>query len=66
MKPLTVRFPDKQKLQINDLSEVIGVNTSSIARAALQIGLEQIREAASNCPGKASNVCMIKALEAMQ
>ena len=66
MTPLNVRFPDKQKLQITDLSDVIDINTSTIARAALQIGLEQIREAASKDTGKASNVCMIKALEAMQ
>ena len=66
MKPLNVRFPDKQKLQISDLSEAIDINTSLIARAALQIGLNKIREEACKDPGKAHLLCMIREHEAMQ
>lgn len=66
MKPLNVRFPDKQKLTISDLSEVIEINTSTIARAALQIGLEQIEAAANKNPYSAATLCMNKAAEAIK
>ena len=66
MKPLNVRFPDKQKLTINDLSEVLDINTSTIARAALQIGLEHIEAAANKNPYSAATLCMTKATEAIK
>ena len=66
MEKLNVRFPDKQKLQIEDLSEVIDHNTSTIARAAMQLGLEVLREKASKDTYSAKTTCMLKALEAMQ
>ncbi len=66
MKPLAVRFSDKQKLRISDVSEVLGSNTSAISRAAMQIGLEAITEAASKSSEEASALIMRKAIDAMQ
>ena len=40
MKKLNVRFPDAVKLKINDLSDVVEVSDSVIARAAVTIGLQ--------------------------
>jgi hypothetical protein len=43
MKQLSVRFAQKQSLQIDDLSDKTGIDKSQIARAAMQIGLHAIR-----------------------
>lgn len=45
MKQLAVKFSDKQALQIDDIAKASGFGKSRIARAAMQIGLQAIREA---------------------
>ena len=44
MKKLNVHFADKQHLQVDDLINTTGLKFSQVARAALQLGLKQIRE----------------------
>lgn len=46
MKSLGVKFSDKTDLQIKDLAAVVGMSNSQIARAAMQIGLLQLKNAA--------------------
>lgn len=47
MKQIGVQFGDKQVLQIEDLATSSGFGKSRIARAAMQIGLAAIRDAAT-------------------
>lgn len=42
MKILGIRFSDAQKLKINDVSDVVGIDSSKVARAAMRLGMEQI------------------------
>lgn len=50
MKTLGVKFSDKTDLQLKDISTAVGMSQSQIARAAMQIGLQQIKSAAAkNC-----------------
>ncbi|WMM36540.1 hypothetical protein [Pseudoalteromonas phage PS_L5] len=46
MKSLGVKFSDKTDLQIKDLASVVDMPNSKIARAAMQIGLMQLKNAA--------------------
>jgi len=39
---LNVRFSDAQKLKLDDLSDVVGLDVSKVARAALKLGINQI------------------------
>ena len=48
MKQIGVQFGDKQVLQIEDLAASSGFGKSRIARAAMQIGLAAIRDAATD------------------
>ncbi len=45
MKQMGVQFGDKQLLQVDDLSVASGFGKSTIARAAMQLGLMAIRDA---------------------
>ena len=42
MEKLNVRFSDTQKLKVGDVSVVIDVDFSSVARAAMALGIQQI------------------------
>ena len=42
MKVLNVRFSDSQHLKLDDLSTLLGMTNSDVARAALYIGLNEI------------------------
>ena len=47
MKMLPVKFSDTQALKIKDVVEVVGIDTSKVARAAMRLGLAQITSLAS-------------------
>ena len=47
MKSLGVKFSDKTDLQIKDIASVVDMPNSKIARAAMQIGLMQLKNAAA-------------------
>lgn len=42
MKMLNVRFSEAQKLKLDDLSDVVDLDVSKVARAALKLGINQI------------------------
>lgn len=42
MKMLPVKFSDTQMLKLKDAVDVLGIDNSKIARAALRLGLNQI------------------------
>lgn len=42
MKQLNIRFGDAQRLRLNDVSGLLKMSESEIARAALYIGLNEI------------------------
>ncbi len=66
MKPLNVRFPDKQVLQISDLMDCLGMNQTDVSRAALALGLQQIRELASRDNQSAVELVAVEAVRAKQ
>lgn len=66
MKPLNVRFPDKQVLQISDLMDCLGMNQTDVSRAALALGLQQIREIAARSNKSAVELVAVEAVRAKQ
>ena len=59
MKVLNVRFGDAQQLKIKDVSSVVGVDYSKVARAAMKLGLSQIQAMASRDIDKAIDLVLI-------
>jgi DNA-binding transcriptional regulator GbsR (MarR family) len=47
MKKLEILFTETQHLSIDDLMDVTGANKSQLSRAAMQLGLMQIKELAA-------------------
>jgi hypothetical protein len=66
MKMLNVRFGDTQKLKIDDATEVLNIDASKVARAALRLGLDQILELASKDLDKAVDLTLINEVRARQ
>lgn len=66
MKPLNVRFPDKQVLQIGDLTECLGLTQTDISRAALALGIQQIKELSARSVDSAVELVAITAVKAKQ
>ena len=66
MKQLPVRFNDKQANQLADLVDLLGATTTDTARAALALGMNQIKEIAVRNPEKAQELVVIAAYKAMQ
>lgn len=66
MKQLPVRFNNKQTSQLADLVELLGSNTTDTARAALALGMQQIKEIAARNPEKAQELVVMSAHKAMQ
>ena len=66
MKPLNIRFSETQQLQVSDLSDAIGTTQSDIARAALALGMQQIKELASRKLDSAQELVAIQAFKAKQ
>jgi len=44
MERLSVRFSDRVKVEINNLSSATGASSSDVARAAIAIGLDKMGE----------------------
>ena len=59
MKMLPVKFGDTQMLSIKDMVDVLGIDNSKVARAALRLGLEQIKALASRDTEKAKDLVAI-------
>lgn len=65
MKPLDIRFSETQKLQISDLAELLMVSKSEVARAALLIGLAEIRATAAQDKLRGIEVVKLNAVKAI-
>ena len=59
MRTLNVRFSDTQQLKIKDISTVVDIDYSKVARAALKLGLTQIEALASRDIDKAVDLVLI-------
>jgi hypothetical protein len=59
MKVLNVRFSDTQQLKIKDVSGVVDMDYSKVARAAMKLGLNQIQALASRDIDKAIDLVLI-------
>ena len=66
MKKLNVRFGDVQELKIKDAVDVLGIDASKIARAALRLGLTQLLSLASRDVDKAVDLALINEVRARQ
>lgn len=66
MKPLDIRFSDTQRNQVKDLAEVIGAANSDIGRAAMALGMKQIKELAARNLESAQELVAIQAFKAKQ
>lgn len=66
MKPLNIRFSTTQQLQVSDLADTCGTTQSDIARAALALGMNQIKELASRNLESAQELVAINAFKAKQ
>lgn len=56
MKKLEILFGQNQHLSISDLMDALGANKSEVSRAAMQLGLMQIKELAARNPGAAQEL----------
>jgi len=59
MKTLSVRFSDTQQLKIKDVSGVVDIDYSKVARAAMKLGLTQIAALAARDIDKAIDLVLI-------
>ena len=66
MNKLNVRFGETQELKIKDVAEVLGLDTSKIARAALRLGITQFLALASKDIDKAIDLALINEVRARQ
>ena len=66
MEKINVRFPEKQVMQISDLMSCLGLKQSEVARAALSLGMNQIKELAARDIGKASELVILNDAKAKQ
>lgn len=66
MKQLPVRFNEKQTSQLSDIVDCLGASTSDVARAAMALGMNQIKEIASRDIEAAQQLVSFNAFKAMQ
>ncbi len=59
MKSLGAKFSDTQLLKLKDVSGVVGIDGSKLARAALRLGLNQIQAMAARDLDKAKDLVLI-------
>ena len=59
MKSLGAKFSDAQLLKLKDVSGVVGIDGSKLARAALRLGLNQIQVLAARDLDKAKDLVLI-------
>lgn len=60
MKQVGVLFGDSQPLRADDLSDAIGVNKSSVLRAALHLGLAKLEAIAARSPEEAKDLTVVE------
>ena len=66
MKQIGVQHPDTQILQLSDLMDALGTKQSDTVRAALYLGMMQIKEIASRDKVKAQELVAMTAFKVMQ
>ena len=66
MKQIGVQHPEKQLLQISDLMDCLGVKQSDLVRAAMYLGLQQIRELSARDKDSAQDLIAVTAFKVMQ
>lgn len=66
MKQIGVQYPDGQILQLNDLVSCLGTKQSDLARAAMYLGMQQIKELAARDKTSAQELVAITAFKVMQ
>ena len=66
MKKLEILFTNNQHLSIDDLMDVLGSNKSQLGRAAMQLGLQQIKELASRNVESAQELVAMSDFKAKQ
>lgn len=66
MKKLEILFTNKQHLNIDDLMNSLGVNKSQLGRAAMELGLQQIKELASRNVESAQQVVAMSDFKSKQ
>jgi len=66
MKQLGVKHPEKQILQVLDLMECLGSNQTDTVRAAMYLGMQQLRELAARDKEKAQELLATTAFKVMQ
>jgi len=59
MKVLNVRFSEAQQLKIKDVSSVVDLDYSKVARAAMKLGLTQIEALAARDLDKSKDLVLI-------
>lgn len=59
MKILPVKFSDTQALKIKDMVEVVEIDASKVARAAMRLGMMQIQSLANKDLDKAKDLVLI-------
>lgn len=66
MKKLEILFGEKQHLNISDLMDNLGVKKSDLSRAAMQLGLMQIKELAARNTESAQELVAMNDFKAKQ
>jgi len=64
MKMLNVRFSESQQLKVDDIASLLGMSNSDIARAALYIGLNEIKAIASKDTDRGIEFASLNAVKA--
>ena len=64
MKMLNVRFSESQQLKVDDIAKLLGMSNSDIARAALYIGLNEIKAIASKDTDRGIEFASLNAVKA--
>lgn len=59
MKTLGAKFSDTQILVIKDVSNTVDIDASKVARAAMRLGLNQIKSLAARDIDKATDLVLI-------
>ena len=59
MKTLGVKFSEVQILKIKDVVDVVGIDNSKVARAAMRLGIQQILALAARDVDKAVDLVLI-------
>ena len=66
MKQIGEQHPEKQLLQILDLMDCLGAKQSDLVRAAMYLGLNQIKEVAARDKESAQELLATTAFKVMQ